>query len=67
MVKETELKITFYIKKNKTNIPALSIICARQSRCAINTLGRGWCENGGSESPGTSNTSFLQHLSLWPS
>lgn len=63
-VNETGLKTAFSIKKNEL---ALSIICARQSRCAINTLGEGWCGNRGSKSPGTSEvTTCLPSLSPRP-
>lgn len=63
MVKETGLKIAF-IKKNK---PALSTICARQSRCEINTPGTGRCENRGSQSPGMPPAATSPRLSPWPS
>lgn len=66
MVKETGLKVAF-IKKNKTNKPALSTICARQSRCEINTSGTGRWKNGGSQSPGMPPASTSPHLSPWPS
>ena len=55
-------------KKNKMNKPALSTICARQSRCENKYFrGRGRRENGGSRSPGTSNAPASLHLSPWPS